>query len=98
MSNFFSQNFHSNTVGQWFTAFLLIALSIIAGKILYWISIRIIKPLLKKTKSELDDIIFDLCEEPMVMATILVGIWFSLKTLVLPNGIELFIKNAFFGH
>ena len=96
MSDFFAKTFYENTVSQWFIAFLLIALSAVAGRVLYWISVRMLKPLTKKTKTKVDDLLFDLCEEPLVLTVVLAGFWYSLNTLTLGDNIILFKKHAFF--
>jgi len=54
------------------------------------------KKLAKKTKTQLDDIIIDKIEEPVIMAVVLGGFWFGLHYLTLSEGFANFIDKAFY--
>jgi len=71
--------FYGNTVIQWALAAALIVGALIVGKVLYWLIGQTVKRLATKTKTRLDDILVDMCEEPLVFAVVIVGIYYGLK-------------------
>jgi MscS family membrane protein len=86
--DFFLQKIYGDTIKDWIISLVIILASILAGKILYWFSGKVLKKLTAKTKSNLDDIIIDMLEEPMVAAIILAGFWFSVDRLHLSPGFD----------
>jgi MscS family membrane protein len=81
MSELLSKTYYGNTLEQWLISFAIIIAAAIIGKALYWFFSTIVRQLTKKTKTRLDDIIVDMIEEPIVLATTLFGIWFGLGRL-----------------
>ncbi len=96
MGEFFDKTFYGNTLAEWLVALLIIVGSFILAKVLYWISKNIIKKLTAKTKSNLDDLIVDKVEEPVLMAIILAGFWFGTGYLNLSEGFGTFMDKAFY--
>jgi len=96
MTDFLEKTFYQNTIAEWIVALLIIAGSFIIAKALYWVSSNILKKLAKKTKTQLDDIIIDKIEEPVIMAVVLGGFWFGLHYLTLSEGFANFIDKAFY--
>ncbi len=84
----------NNTVLAWLTALVIALLSIMAGKLVYWLLATVLRRLTARTQSRLDDIIIDMIEEPLSAATIVAGIWFALSTLSLPAGLDRFVSNV----
>jgi MscS family membrane protein len=81
MNDFFSHEFYGNTVGDWSISLAIIIGILAAAKILYWIFTRIIKSLVSRTKTKLDDIIVDMLEEPIVLIVTIIGVWFAVGRL-----------------
>jgi MscS family membrane protein len=79
--NIFNNTYYGNTLYEWSYALIIIFLVLIIGKILYWITKNILKKITKKTKTNLDDIIIDMIEEPLILGLTLFGIWYALNTL-----------------
>lgn len=75
----FTQNFYGNTLKQWAIAALMIVGSLVIGKIFYWLIGKTVKKLAAKTRTRLDDILVDMCEEPLVFALVIVGIYYGLR-------------------
>jgi MscS family membrane protein len=96
MLDFFEKQFFGNTVAEWLLALLFIVGSFITAKIVYWISGNIIKRITKKTKSQLDDLIINQVENPIVMAIVIAGFWFGFEFLNLSDGFNKFINKAFY--
>ena len=96
MSEFFEKTFYGNTVWEWMISLLIIAGAFIGAKILYWLFSNIVKKITGKTKSQLDDLIVDKIEEPIVLAFVLGGFWLGLSYLNLSEGFANFMEKAFY--
>ncbi len=96
MSDLLEKTFYGNTITEWLISLLIIVGSFIFAKVLYWISGNILKKLAKKTKTQLDDIIIDMVEEPVVLAVVLAGFWYGLSYLNISDGFAGFWKKAFY--
>jgi MscS family membrane protein len=94
MLDVFNTPYYGNTLLQWGMAFGSILLSVIVARALYWVSRGIVKQLTKKTKSQIDDLLIDKAEEPIVAAVILLGVNFSLHLLTMPDAYTSFIDNG----
>lgn len=88
MSNFFNNTYYDNTIAQWATAFGIMLGALVAGKILYWMCSSVIKKLTAKTRSNLDDIVVDMVEEPVIVALTIAGILVGLGTLTLSDSAQ----------
>lgn len=92
MSDFFDELYYGNTVLEYLEAFGIILGALIGGKILYWISKKFISKLTARTKTNLDDIIVDKVEEPVVFGLVLGTSWWALNRLNFSD------DGAFIGH
>ncbi|MES9876929.1 MAG: mechanosensitive ion channel family protein [Candidatus Sedimenticola sp. PURPLELP] len=95
MTELLTHTYYGNTLQEWLIALSIIVLSALLGRVAYWAFSRIARAFTSRTKSRLDDIIVDMIEEPIVFALIATGIWFGLKTLVLPEGLSVAISHGY---
>lgn len=95
MQELLTETYYGNTVQTWLIAFGIMIISAMLGKVVYWIFSRVVRTFTSRTKSQLDDIIVDMVEEPAVFMIIASGIWFALQTLVLPERLTEIISNAY---
>lgn len=70
-----------NNVWRWLFALGIVLVSVIVAKILYWFSGTVIKQITKKTKTNLDDLLIDKLEEPIVFTIIIGGYWWAITFL-----------------
>jgi len=70
-----------NNLWRWLFALLIILTAVIIAKILYWFSETVIKQITKKTKTQLDDLLIDKLEEPIVFAIVIGGYWWAINFL-----------------
>jgi MscS family membrane protein len=96
MEEFFNKEYYGNNVGEWALSFGVLIAFILLSKVAYILLTKFIKQFTKKTKSKIDDLILDKLEEPAVFAIILVGIWYSLKILELPEWWDKLTSHAFY--
>ncbi len=66
-------------------AILYLAGGVSLAKLTYWFIRKFVKRLTRKTKTQLDDILIDKCEEPFVFAIALFGSYLAVKELTLPE-------------
>lgn len=95
MPELLTQTYYGNTLQSWIIALSIIVLSALLGKVIYWIFSKFVRLFTSKTKTRLDDLVVDMIEEPAVFLVIVMGIWFALKSLVLPEGITEIIANSY---
>lgn len=95
MQELLTETYYGNTLQAWLIAFGIMVLSAMLGKVAYWIFSRVVRAFTSRTKSQLDDIIVDMVEEPAVFMIVASGIWFALQTLVLPERLTEIIGNAY---
>ncbi|MFT6209950.1 MAG: MscS family membrane protein [Bacteroidia bacterium] len=96
MMDFLQQDFYWNTVGQWLWALGVILASILLGKIVFWFLSTIVKKLTEKTETNLDDVIIDMVEEPLSFAIAILGIWYGLDSLNLPDTGHIWINRVYY--
>ena len=94
ISQYLTATFYNNTLGNYLYALLIIALSIIVGKIVYYLSTGIMRQLTKKTKTDFDDIFVDIIEEPLVLLIVIAGIYYGTSLLTLSTRIAGFVGNT----
>lgn len=86
--------FYGNTVGQWLTALFIILGALIVSRIVYWFFSKIVRIFTARTKTNLDDIIIDKIEEPIIVGIVIVGTWYGLSFLSVPKHITFQITSA----
>ena len=96
MSQFIEKNFWGNSIGEWLVSFGIILGALLLGKFAYYCLQKIGKKLTAKTKTRVDDVIFDMIEEPAsLMVTIYIS-WFGIGLLTLPEGLVKTLDNCFY--
>jgi MscS family membrane protein len=95
MQQILTQNYYGNTLQSWFIALAIIVLSVMLGKVIYWVFAKFIRIFTAKTQTRLDDIVVDMIEEPAVFMVVVIGIWFALKSLILPETVSVIISSAY---
>ncbi len=96
MNQFLDKTFYGNTMLQWAVSLAIIAGAYIFSKLLYWIFKNLIKKATSKTKSDLDDVFFEMIERPIILAVVLAGFWYGIKHLTMPAGFSDFINRIFY--
>ncbi|UKN01259.1 mechanosensitive ion channel family protein [Paracrocinitomix mangrovi] len=79
--NFWEKYYYGNTILDYAICLGIILGAIIVAKILYWVSSNIIKKLTAKTKTNLDDIIVDKVEEPVMFGLVIGASWWAINRL-----------------
>src|SRR5690606_31441604 len=79
--NFWDKTYYGNTLLDYAICLGIILGAVIAAKILYWLSKNILKKFTKKTKTNLDDIIVDKVEEPLMFGLVLAAAWYAIGRL-----------------
>lgn len=95
MQQLLTQSYYGNTLQSWIISLFIILMSVVLGKLIFWVFSKFIRLFTAKTKTRLDDIIVDMVEEPAVFLVIVMGIWFALRSLVLPESLTTIIANSY---
>jgi len=95
MFEIFQESYFNNTLLTWLTSFAIIVLSVILGRVAYWVFSKVIRGVTSRTKSKLDDILVKMVEQPVVFFLAAAGIWFGLTILKLPEAIETAINSSY---
>ena len=76
-----SYHFLGNDLWQWTLSLLIILGGYVSVKILYFLFNRLLKKLVKMTKTKTDDIIVETTEKPVMLAVMLVSFWWAIHRL-----------------
>jgi len=95
MTDFLNQKFYGNTIQNWAISLAIILGAIILAKILYWAIGKYIKKLTAKTKTNLDDILIDEFEEPVLYGIGFVGFYWGINRLHFGPAIDNFFSHLF---
>jgi MscS family membrane protein len=95
MQEILTQSYYGNSLQSWLLALLIIVISIMVGKVIYWVFSRFIRLFTAKSETRLDDIIVDMIEEPAVFLVVVMGIWFALQSLVLSETVTRVVASAY---
>lgn len=94
MMEFLTQAFYGNSILEWGIAAGIAVLSVLVGKVVYWITSGIFRKATRKTQTELDDFVVDTIDEPIVVIVTVLGLWVAVQTLTLPPNVDQFLWAA----
>lgn len=93
--SFWEQTFYYNTIQAWAIA-LGVALGVwLAGKLLYWISANVLRRMVERTATRLDDILLDTLQQPIMLVLTLMGLLVAYQQLEFPQGIDSWMLRAY---
>jgi MscS family membrane protein len=93
MSAFLDYVIYGNPVRDWLIALAIFALSPMVAKAGYWLFANVIKKLTEKTETNLDDIIVEALEAPLLKLLLVLGIWSGLIFLELPTRVDAITRD-----
>ena len=94
-SSFWQETFYYNTVRQWAWA-LSIALGVwLVSKLLYWISANVLRKVVERTNSRLDDILLETLQYPLILLFTLMGFLVAYHQLEFPEYIDRWTHRAY---
>jgi MscS family membrane protein len=88
LTQILSMTFFNNTLLDYAIFFGILSISVIGGRILYYIAENIILVLTKKTETQLDDMLLEVCKHPAVFFIFIIGFFVGYKTLTLAENVE----------
>lgn len=84
-----------NTIEDWGISILIIIGALIIAKLVSLFFKKVLRSLMKKTSSRLDDVIYDSVESPVLFGIILIGFWIAIHRLVYPDGFVKAVDSAY---
>lgn len=93
---FLNEKFLGNTIEDWGIALAIILGALITTKIVYWIIANVVKKLTKKTKTNLDDVLIETLEKPIIYSILIWGYWIAIHYVDLSEnpGILSFLEGV----
>lgn len=95
MKEFLEQDFYGNTIKDWSISLGIFIGAIIVAKILYWFIGKYVKKITERTKTNLDDILIDKLEEPIVYGIAIIGFYWGFHRLSFGDGVDRFFDHVF---
>lgn len=86
---------YNNTFYDWLYSISIIIGSIIAAKLLYWFIGKYVKKITEKTKTNLDDILIDKLEEPIVYGIVISAFYWAFNRLHFTESVDAFFAKIF---
>ena len=93
--NILQDTFFGNKVSDWLISLAIIFGALILNKIIVLLNKHVIQRLTGKTKSRLDDILFQMLESPVLLGIALFAIWVAAKRLDLGFQVENIISKSY---
>ena len=90
-----NQLFYGNTLYNWMISLIIIVGALILNKIIVLLNKYVIIKITSKTKSRLDDILFQMLESPVLLGIALFAIWVAAKRLDLGIHVETIISKSY---
>ena len=90
-----NQLFYGNTLYNWMISLIIIVGALILNKIIVLLNKYVITKITSKTKSRLDDILFQMLESPVLLGIALFAIWVAAKRLDLGIHVETIISKSY---
>ncbi len=90
---FLNGTFFGNTILQYLIFFGYIAGAVILGRIVYYFFKTIARAVTSKTKTDFDDILIDIIEEPLVFLLVVYGFYLGYHQLTLPEKVFSFFNQ-----
>ena len=78
---FLDEKFLGNSVEDWGIAIGIVLGSFIATKIAYWVIANVVKRVTQKTKTNLDDVLIETLEKPIIYSILIGGYWIAIHYL-----------------
>lgn len=85
MKDFLEKDFWHNSVLEWGVALGAILVAYIGAKLLLWVTNKVVKKYTEKTKTQLDDLLIDMLEEPIAVAITIGGLFWAVGYLNIPD-------------
>lgn len=95
MEDFFNKTFYGNTMQNWLISLGIVAGALIVSKIVYWFIGKYVKRITSKTKSNLDDLLVDKLEEPIVYGLVIIGFYWAFQRLHFSVKVDGFFAHLF---
>jgi MscS family membrane protein len=87
--------FLNNSLENWGIALIYVVASLVLARILYWVFSKVFKSYASKTKQRFDDVLVDMLEEPIVLAVVIIGLWWGYDHLSFSDGVNTWVVRVF---
>lgn len=84
-----------NSVQTWIISLLFVLGAFVVVKLISFLSRKFLEPLVRRTRTGVDDIVYYSLEPPLKFAVMLLGIWIAIHRLVYPDDLVKYVDNAY---
>lgn len=95
MGNILQTEVWGNSIQTWLISFLIIVAAVVVVKLFSLFSRKVLKPLIGRSKTKVDDIIYYSIESPVQFGIMLLGIWIAIHRLVYPDSFVKIVDSAY---
>lgn len=95
MREMLDTTWYGNTITEWLMSMVIILGAIIVARVLHWFFKTQMRKLTSRTKSNLDDLIIDTVEEPVMMGVVVVGIYWGLERLHMSDTAQMWVNRLY---
>ena len=95
MKEFLSKEFYGNDIKQWAISLGILLGAVVLAKLLYILIGKYVKKITAKTKSNLDDLLVDKLEEPVVYGVAILGFYWGFNRLHFGESVDNFFVHLF---
>jgi MscS family membrane protein len=94
IQEFFAKEFFGNTLDLYLFFFLTVILFALVAKLIHYLLKNNARKLTSRTNTDIDTMIVDSVEEPLVLILIVAGFYFGFKFLTLTEGVQSFVERV----
>lgn len=87
--------FLKNTLEDWGISLLFIAGAFLIMKLVSLIGKKLIRPVVQRTRTKLDDVVYYSIEGPLLFAIMLVGLWIAIHNLTFPEHYIKIVRSSY---
>ena len=95
MIEFLEKDFYGNSIQNWVISAGIFLGAIIVAKVLYWFIGKYVKKITERTKTNLDDILIDNLEEPVIYGLAIIGFYWGFHRLYFGEQVDAFFDHVF---
>src|SRR4051812_21127139 len=92
--NFFDQKIYNNTIYDWLFSLAIIIISMIAARVIYWLTSKILRQYTRHS-AEFDELFIKRVDTPVALGIVLIGIRYALKLLEFPTLLNNYVHRGF---
>lgn len=92
---FLQYRLYHNSLYEWLIALVIIGVSIVLARIIFWLVSKVLHQYAKRTKTTIDDLLIKRIDTPVAMGIVLIGFRLGIEQLTFSRPIENYLQRGF---